>query len=143
MSNNKQLDLLKEAIESKNSRNIVSLFENITLEDIEKNDEKTGLNIIHYAVSENAYKELFLILAEYRRVNVNILTNGLQKKSALEIACSKGNVEIVKLLLQNGAQVEDMQNFQKKYKEHRSIMTVIESSLGIERKKGFFSFLSN
>lgn len=143
MQKKDKINLLQEAIRTKGSRNIVALLEDISLLDIEKNDEKTGMNIVHYAVSEGAYKELFLILSEYKSLDVNLLTNGLQKKTALEIACSKGNVEIVKLLLQNGAKVEDIQNFQRKFKEHKSIIEVIETALGIERKKGFFSFLSN
>lgn len=137
-----KMNLLQEAIRTKCSKNIVSLLDDITLADIEKNDEKTGLNMIHIAASEGAYKELFLILSEYKNVDVNILTNGLQKKTALEIACSKGNVEIVKLLLQNGAKIEDIENFQRKFKEHKSIIEIIESTFGIERKKSFFSFLS-
>lgn len=143
MSNKEQLKLLKEAIKTKATKNIISLFSTLSAEDIQKIDEETGMNIVHYAVSENAYKELFLILAEYKTLDVNIMTKSIQKKTALDIACAKGNVEIVKLLLQNGAQVEDIQNFQKKYKQHKSILNIIEDALGIERKKGFFSFLSN
>lgn len=142
MSTKEHLKNLTEAIKTKGSRSMSALLSNLSIEDIERIDEKTGMNIVHYAVSENAYKELFLILAEYKKVDVNILTNSLQRKTALEMACSKGNVEIVKLLLQHGAQVEDIQNFHKKYKEHRSIIGLIEETLGIERKKGFFSFLS-
>lgn len=143
MSNKEQLKLLKEAIKTKGAKNIISLFSTLTAEDIQKIDEETGMNIVHYAVSENAYKELFLILAEYKTLDVNIMTKSIQKKTALDIACAKGNVEIVKLLLQNGAKIEDIQNFQKKYKQHKSILNIIEDALGIERKKGFFSFLSN
>lgn len=143
MQKKDKMNLLQEAIRTKGSRNIISLLEGLSLSDIEKNDEKTGLNIVHYAVSEGAYKELFLILSEYKSIDINILTNGLQKKTALEMACAKGNIEIVKLLLQNGAKIEDIQVFQKKFKEHKSIIEIIENALGIERKRSIFSFLSN
>jgi len=66
--------------------------------------DQTGYNVLHHAVSQGSIP-IVLALLDYFKFDVNIRSKNNQ--TPLMIACNYGNIEIIRLLIERGAQVNE------------------------------------
>lgn len=91
----------KKFLDAAQSNKDLSEFQNlITNLDVQDND---GMTALMYAVKSNSFDQLKILLA--MKVNLNSLKANNAGHSALNLACAFSNLEMIKLLIANGAKL--------------------------------------
>lgn len=133
-----------EGMKSHNIREFLVGLRDSSIQDIEYIDEKTGYNIIHQCVQEDAAKELLLLIGYHKDLNLDIRSQGIVSRTPLELAMYLGNKKVCKVLMDKGMTVSPdfFKETRKNFQDDTSFISYMDDSIKKTEKKrrGFFSF---
>ena len=107
-----QLELIRKFLfnaKKGDKENFLNIIEQLLNEEINLNYiDENGFSALHYAVDEGNIK-ICEILIKTKKININIKSN-IDNKTPLHISCKNGYFDISKLLIQNNADLNCLDN---------------------------------
>lgn len=135
---------LLDGMKTHNIREFLVGLRDSSIQDIEYIDEKTGYNIIHQCVQEDAAKELLLLIGYHTALNLDIKSQGLVSRTPLELAMSLGHKKVCKVLMDKGMTVssEFFRETRKNFQDDTMFVSYMDDSIKKteKKRKSFFSF---